>query len=138
MSPALLADAVTLVHFGFVLFVAAGGFLVLRWPVLAWLHVPCFVWGALISFAGWICPLTPLENHFRRLAGQEGYETGFVEHYIIPILYPGALTRGIQVGLGVAVLLVNGAIYARLLFRMRRRRRDGAGIAGSRREVSGS
>lgn len=137
MSPALLADAVTLVHFGFVLFVAAGGFLVLRWPRLAWLHVPCFVWGALISFAGWICPLTPLENHFRRLAGQEGYETGFVEHYIIPILYPGALTRGIQVGLGVAVLLVNGVIYAHLLSgRLRGQRRPGG--PGSEGRISGS
>ncbi len=98
---------------------AAGGLLVLRWPRLAWLHVPCFAWGALISLAGWICPLTPLENDLRRRAGEDGYAGSFVEHYILPILYPGALTREIQVGLGVAVLLVNGAVYAVLLRRRR-------------------
>ena len=83
----------------------------MRWPRLAWIHLPCAVWGALIELGGWICPLTPLENRLRTLAGQAGYEGGFVEHYVIPVLYPGDLTRGIQVALGVAVIGLNALIY---------------------------
>jgi hypothetical protein len=107
----LLADLVVLVHFAFVVFVVAGALLVLRWRRLAWIHVPVAAWGALIEFGGWICPLTPLENWLRQQGGAAGYGGGFVEHYIIPVLYPGHLTRGIQIALGMAVLVLNGGIY---------------------------
>lgn len=127
MTASVLADLVTVLHLCFVGFVVLGGALVLRWPQLAWLHGPAFAWGALISFAGWVCPLTPLENHLRRQAGQAGIGDSFVEHYLLPILYPGALTREIQVVLGVGVLLVNAVFYGILL---RRRRRAGGGGAG--------
>ncbi|MEQ9400421.1 MAG: DUF2784 domain-containing protein [Longimicrobiales bacterium] len=106
-----LADVTVVVHGLFIVFVVFGGLAVARWPRVAWGHVPCAVWGALIEFAGWICPLTPLENHFRRLAGQEGYPGGFIETYLIPLIYPGALTREIQIALGVGVIVVNVAAY---------------------------
>ena len=114
-----LADAVVLFHFSFVLFVVLGGFLLRRWPRLVYLHVPIAVWGVLIEFAGWICPLTPLENHLRMLGGEAGYEGGFIDHYIIPVLYPGDLTRTLQYVLGIFALLINILAYA-LFFRRRR------------------
>jgi hypothetical protein len=114
-----LADLVVVVHFGFVLFVVLGGLLVLRWPRLAYLHVPTAVWGALIEFTGGVCPLTPLENSLRESAGGAGYQGSFIEHYILPILYPSALTRGIQLLLGSFVVVLNLAIYAYLLRRKR-------------------
>jgi len=110
-----LADMVVIVHFAFVLFVVGGAFLVLRWRRLAWVHVPAAVWGSLIEFAGWVCPLTPLEIRLRVMGGESGYGGGFVEHYIIPVLYPSGLTRGVQVFLGVLVLVINLAIYGWLL-----------------------
>ncbi len=117
----LLADVVVLLHFAFILFVFLGGLLVVRRPRLAWLHLPAACWGALIEFRGWLCPLTPLENKLRLAAGQEGYATGFVEHYILPLVYPPGLTREVQLLLGVAVLLVNAAAYA-WVWRRRRKR----------------
>ena len=113
----LLADLVVLLHLAFVLFVVFGGLLVLRRRRIAWLHVPAFVWGAAIEFGGWICPLTPLENRLREMSGAGGYAGGFVERYLVPVLYPGELTREIQIGLGIAVLLINLAIYGFLLRR---------------------
>jgi hypothetical protein len=115
----LLADAVVVLHLAFVTFVVAGGLLVLRWPRLAWAHVPTAAWGALIEFGGWICPLTPLENHLRRLAGQAGYEGGFVERYLLAALYPQGLSRTHQVVLGALVLLVNLLVYGLLIRRLR-------------------
>lgn len=126
LSPATyraLADVVVVIHFCFVIFVVLGGVLVLRRPWLAWLHVPAAVWGALIEFAGWICPLTPLENHLRALGREPGYSGGFVEHYITAVLYPSGLTRGMQVAIGVFVLAVNVTVYTILIVRMRRKRR---------------
>jgi hypothetical protein len=114
MSYRLLADLVLVVHAAFVVFVVLGGLAVLRWPRLAWVHLPAAIWGAGIEFAGGICPLTPLENHWRRLAGEQGYTAGFVEHYVVAALYPEGLTRGLQVALGLAVLAVNAAVYLRL------------------------
>ena len=114
-----LADLVLVVHLAFVLFVVLGGLLALRWPRLAWVHVPVALYGALIEFAGFICPLTPLENSLRRRGGEAGYEGGFIEHYVTATLYPTGLTREVQVGLGVAVLAINGAIYAVWLRRRR-------------------
>ena len=112
-----LADLVLVFHLAFVLFVVLGGLLVLRWPKLAWAHLPAAGWGALIEFAGWICPLTPLEQRLRVLAGQAGYEGGFIEHYVTAWLYPSGLTRTVQLVLGAAVLALNLAIYTRLLRR---------------------
>jgi Protein of Unknown function (DUF2784) len=121
------ADLVVLVHFAFVLFVVFGGLLVLRWPRLAWVHVPVALYGATIEFAGFICPLTPLEVWLRRQGGEAGYTGGFVEQYITAALYPTGLTREIQVGLGIFVLLLNGVIYG---FWLRRRRRRPASRVG--------
>ena len=107
----VLADSVVLLHMCFVVFVVAGGLLVLRWRRVVWVHVPCAVWGAWIEFAGWICPLTPLEIWLRRRAGEAGYETGFVEHYVLAVLYPSELTRSTQLALGIALVVLNVALY---------------------------
>lgn len=116
------ADAVLLLHLGFIGFVTLGGFLVLRWPRLAWLHLPCMLWGVLVEVAGWTCPLTPLEVYFRQLAGQAGYGGGFIEQYLVPLIYPAGLTRTTQIILGSALLLLNLAIYAALFYRLGRNR----------------
>lgn len=112
-----LADLVLVVHLTFVLFVVLGGLLVLRWPRAAWLHIPAAIWGVLIEYTGWICPLTPLENSFRARGGEMGYSGGFIEHYIQPLLYPAGLTRGTQIALGSFVLLLNLGAYGILLTR---------------------
>ena len=116
----LLADLIVLLHFGFVLFAVLGGFLVWwrRW--IAWLHVPALLWAATIEFTGGICPLTPLENWFRQRGNEAGYSGGFIEQYVIAILYPGGLTRNIQLVLGTAVLVINLFIYGWVLVRARR------------------
>ena len=108
----LAADALVVIHLGFIVFVVAGGFLAWRWRRLVWLHLTAAAWGATIEFAGWICPLTPLENHFRRLAGGTGYEGGFVEQYLIPVLYPEDWSVALRIVLGGFVVLVNGLAYA--------------------------
>jgi hypothetical protein len=125
MSPyRLAADLVVVLHLGFVLFVVLGGLLALRWPRLAWVHLPVAAYGALIELVGWVCPLTPIENRLRQAAGGTGYEGGFVEHYLLPVLYPGALTSGLQLALGLGVVLVNLGVYGVVL---RRRRAPSAG-----------
>jgi len=108
------ADLILVVHLGFVAFVVFGGLFVARWRRLAWLHVPAACWGALIEFAGWICPLTPLENELRHRAGQATYQGDFVEQYLLPLLYPAALTRSAQLWLGALVVAVNAAAYWRI------------------------
>ena len=113
------ADLIVLVHFAFVLFVILGALLVLRWPKLAYLHLPAALWGIWIEFSGRICPLTPLENALRRQAGEAGYSGGFIEHYILPVLYPTGLTRSTQVALGLIVMLVNLVVYGYLIRRRR-------------------
>jgi hypothetical protein len=118
----LFADLIVVVHFAFVLFVVLGGLLVLRWPKLVWLHVPVAVYGVLIELVGWVCPLTPWENRLRRLGGDAGYEGGFVEQYIVSLLYPEGLTPGIQIALGVGVLVINLALYGIVIRKARRRR----------------
>lgn len=118
----LAAEALVLLHFLFVLFVGLGGLLMLRWPRLAWLHLPAAAWGALISFAGWICPLTPLEIDFRQRAGEAGYSGGFIDHYLLPVLYPDGLSRPMQIVLGVAVVLGNAAVYGYAYWRRRQTR----------------
>jgi len=118
---ALLADVLVGVHLLFVVFVMAGGFLLVRWPRLAWLHLPAAAWGALIEFSGGICPLTPLENQLRALGGESVYSGGFVERYLLPILYPEALTLPLQWVLGGLVVAVNLVAYV-LAYRAWRRR----------------
>lgn len=112
MILSLLADLVLAAHAAFVLFVVAGGLFVLRWPRVAWAHVPCALWGSWVVMAGWICPLTPVEVSLRRAAGEAGYEGGFLQHYVEMLLYPPGLTRELQVALGVAAVAVNLAVYS--------------------------
>ena len=123
-----LADLVMLIHAAFVVFVALGALLAFRWPRVAWVQVPCALYGAAIELVGWVCPLTPLERRLRTAAGAEGYGGGFIEHYVGGLLYPANWTR-IHVFLGVAVLVVNGAVYGWLLWRRARRRGDAEGKA---------
>jgi hypothetical protein len=122
MPYGFLADVVLLLHGAFVLFVVAGGLLVLRWPRVAWVHVPTALWGAIIEFAGFICPLTPLEKAWRHAAGGESYQGGFIEHYVTAALYPSGLTRPIQVALGLLVLGINAGVYWKLWQRRARAR----------------
>jgi len=110
----LLADAVLLLHFAYILFVIFGGLAVLRRPLLAWLHLPAALWGALIEYAGCICPLTPLENTLRQQSGETGYPGSFIDHYLTALIYPEGLTRTAQIVLGTFVLVVNAAVYWRL------------------------
>lgn len=117
----MAADALVLVHLSFILFVLLGGLLLLRWPSLIWLHVPAVAWGVIVECLHLGCPLTPWENQLRRMAGQAGYEGGFIEHYLIPLIYPAGLTPAIQLWLGAIVVLVNAAVYAWLIGRWRRK-----------------
>lgn len=119
MSNQLLADLVVALHFGFILFVIFGGVLILKWPKLIWLHLPAAIWGALIECAGWICPLTFLENRLRSASGGQ-YGSDFIEHYLMPVIYPSGLTRVIQLGLGIGVIVLNVLIYKIILSRRKR------------------
>jgi hypothetical protein len=126
MIAGLAADVIVLAHLGFILFVALGGILVVKWRKVAFLHLPCALWGVLIAFGGWICPLTPLEMHFRQLAGQAGYTGRFIDHYVLTIVYPAGLTRGMQIAFGVIILSANLLVYARILVDRAKRRKDRA------------
>jgi Protein of Unknown function (DUF2784) len=117
-----LADALVVFHLLFVLFVGLGAFLVLRWPQVAWAHLPAAIWGAGIELTGGICPLTPLEHELRRRAGEAVYRGDFVGHYLLPVLYPAGLTRGAQLALAALVIGVNLSVYGVVL----RRRRSSA------------
>ena len=113
----LLANIVLILHLAFVAFVVLGALLVLKWKKLIWVHSPAVLWGAFTEFAGIVCPLTPLEVSLRRLGGEAGYAGSFIEHYVIALLYPEALTRGMQIALGFGALLPNVLIYGWLLTR---------------------
>ena len=113
------ADLVVLVHFAFVVFVVLGALLVVRRPWVAWVHLPAALWGALIEFGGWVCPLTPLEVRLRQGAGESGYSGGFIEHYVVALLYPQGLTRELQIGFGALVVLINVWLYAVIVRRTR-------------------
>lgn len=120
MPYAWLANLVLLLHLGFILFVALGGFAVLRWTRLAWLHLPCVAWGVTVELTGWYCPLTPLENHYLRLAGAQGYEGDFIQHYLLSTIYPEGLTRQAQTVIGLLAALINALVYGWLLWSRKR------------------
>lgn len=120
MTYRLLADVVVVVHALFVAFVVAGGLLALRWRRIALVHLPCAAYGALVVLVGWTCPLTPLENHLRRLAGEAGYDGGFLERYLLRLLYPDPYPAWLGWALGGVVLAANAAVYALVLARGRR------------------
>ena len=107
----ILADLVLLAHLGVILFILLGGLLALRWKRVAFIHLPAAVWGILVEWAGWICPLTPLENYFRRAGGVVGYSGSFVDRYLMPLVYPAQLSREVQLLLGCLVLAVNAGVY---------------------------
>ena len=113
----LLADLTLLAHFVFIIFVLLGGLLVLKWPQIAWLHIPAALWGALTEFFSLPCPLTPLEKHFQRLAGDTPYEGDFIARYLLPLIYPAGLTPTVQIVLGAIVVVMNIIIYGWLLTR---------------------
>jgi hypothetical protein len=121
MAAGLAADLLVLVHLAFVAFVVLGGFLAVRWPKVAWAHVPAALWGIGIEWSGGICPLTPLEQGLRTHAGRAAYEGDFVARYLFPVLYPEGLTRESQLVLGAAVVAINVVVYAVVLRRLRRR-----------------
>ena len=120
MTHSLLADAVVLMHLGFILFVMFGGLLVLRSRRVAYLHIPAAAWGAYVELAGRICPLTPLELSLRAKAGEAGYGTSFIDHYLVPIVYPHALTPTMQRAAGALVIVVNAVVYGSCLLRRKR------------------
>lgn len=116
----VLADVVVVVHFAFVLYVVLGGLLVVRWPWTAFVHLPVLAWGALIETMLWVCPLTPLENALRRAAGSAGYSGGFVEHYVIPVLYPANLGHPTHLLLAALLIVFNATVYALVLRRRKK------------------
>ena len=121
MTAALAADAVLLLHLLFIAFAVLGAALLWRWPHIVWLHLPAALWGAYVELSGTLCPLTPLENRLRHAAGEQGFSGSFVEHYLLPLIYPEALTRELQMVLGAAVVLINLLLYGAWLARRRPR-----------------
>jgi len=121
----LAANLLVVFHLGFVCFVLCGGLLVFRWRRLALLHLPAAAWGAWIEFRGWVCPLTPLEQQLRQAAGGAGYSGGFIERYLLPVLYPERLDHDVQFVLGAVVVVVNLAVYGWLLASANRGGRTG-------------
>lgn len=110
-------ELVVIIHFAFIVWVAVGGFLALRWWRAALAHLPALAWAVLLEWNGWICPLTPLEKALREQRGLAGYEGGFIENYLIPIIYPAGLTREIQMALAAGLILVNAVVYAYVVYR---------------------
>jgi len=117
-----LADLVLITHCLFIAFVMFGGLLAIWKPRVAPWHLLAMAWGAVVIGFGWVCPLTPLENNLRQLAGQDGYPGGFIDQYLVPLIYPPGLTRGTQILLAVALILGNATVYAVVFKRLRRRR----------------
>jgi len=112
-----IADALVVAHFAFTAFVIFGGFLTWRWPRLALLHLPALAWGCWIEVSHSVCPLTPLENHWRHLAGEAGYREGFLSHYLVRVLYPPGLTGDVQYVLAALLIAVNAVAYLGLVWR---------------------
>lgn len=111
----IAADAIVVIHFIFILFVISGGFLAIRWRWLIWLHIPAASWGVLAISLRWVCPLTPLENSLRRAGGGDSYGSGFIEHYLVPIIYPSGFDDSVFMAMGVGVVILNVIAYS-LLF----------------------
>jgi hypothetical protein len=124
MYYAVVADALVIFHLVFIVFVMLGGLLLLKWHWLIYLHLPAVAWGILVELQGWPCPLTPLEQHFRTLAGETGYSGGFVQHYLLPIIYPAGLTRELQTVIAISVISVNLVIYTLIYVKYRRDRQQ--------------
>ena len=122
MVSQVLADLVALSHLAFIAFALVGGLLALRWRWMPWAHLPAAVWGAAVEFFGWFCPLTPLENSLRSASGSAGYSGGFIERYLMPIIYPAELTRELQLLLGFTLVLLNLAVYLFVWRRLRTRK----------------
>ena len=125
----VLADLVALGHLAFIVFALVGGLLALRWRWMPWAHLPAAAWGAAVEFFGWFCPLTPLENSLRRASGSAGYSGGFIERYLMPIIYPAELTREFQLLLGCILVVLNLAVYLSVWRRLRTRKARGQ-VAG--------
>jgi len=117
MLYALGADILLIIHLGFIVFVVLGGFLLLKWHWLIFVHFPAVLWGVMLEFQGWICPLTPLEQTLRQIGGQQGYTGGFIQHYLLPLIYPPALEGDIQFILGMLLILINVIIYLWVILR---------------------
>ena len=113
----LSADCVLLLHFGFIIFVVFGGLLAIKNAKWAWLHVPAAAWAGLVEFAGWFCPLTPLENWLRFKTGSGVYQDSFIAHYLLPLIYPAELTRGVQIILGAGVVLISLLVYSFVFYK---------------------
>ena len=124
-----LADLVVLTHLAFIIFALLGGLLALRWRWVPWAHLPAVAWGAAVEFFGWFCPLTPLENALRRASGSTVYAGGFIERYLVPIIYPAELTREFQLFLGCTLVVLNLAVYLAVWRRLRTRKARGQ-VAG--------
>ncbi|MCP3898548.1 MAG: DUF2784 domain-containing protein [Desulfobacteraceae bacterium] len=116
----ILADLVVLAHFSFIIFVVTGGFFVIKWQKVLFFHIPAVVWGVLIEFTGWICPLTPLENELRLAGGEAGFTGGFIDKYIVALIYPEELTRSVQILLGFVVIVTNISIYGYLIYKLKK------------------
>ena len=106
-----LADLVLVVHMLFIIFVLFGGLIVLKWHKVMWIHIPCALWGAIIEFLGWVCPLTYLEIYFHEIYNANSYENSFIQNYLLPVIYPPGLTTDSQFLLGVIVIVINLIIY---------------------------
>lgn len=109
----IAANLVVSLHFAFILFALFGAALLVHWPRLVWLHLGALGWGTWIELSGDICPLTPLEMHYREAAGHQGYAGGFIDHYLTPVIYPAGLTRGTQTAFAAILITVNVLLYAR-------------------------
>ncbi len=121
----VIADSLVVLHLTFIIFVIVGGFLALKWQRLVFVHPLAAVWGALVEFSGWICPLTPLEQQLRQAGGTAGYSTTFIEHYLLPVIYPAGLTRELQIFFGFCVVAINAVAYFMLIRRIIRERQNG-------------
>lgn len=121
MLQRIAADAVLFLHLAFILFVLLGAVIALRWHWIAIVQLPAAAWGAFVELTGRTCPLTVIENDLRIRAGESGYRGGFIEHYLLAIIYPDGLTRNVQIMLAAVMLVTNGAIYATMLYRRSRR-----------------
>jgi hypothetical protein len=124
MLYSVAADSLVFLHLAFIVFVMLGGLLQLKWRWLIYLHLPAVTWGILVELRGWLCPLTPLEQHFRTLAGDNGYSGGFVEHYLMPIIYPAGLTHDLQLLFSLCVITVNLVIYTVIYIKYQHHRQD--------------